>query len=154
MTVFSEQLTCSLCGCVWIGILGSPLRQAAVHATASEWIVPPYHAPGTVVELVKEQLAAAWAAKVRLPVADHDPYNHPRERGKKDSGAVAVAPPPNCAAREGQAREVGPKPDPERSAPSPVTAPRRQVRALCLRNTTRSRRKCRRNPPMSGFCAF
>src|SRR5256886_1766363 len=58
------------CGSVRIGS-GGPLGQAAVHATASEGIVPPVPAPRTIVELVKEQLAAAWALKVRLSVADH-----------------------------------------------------------------------------------
>jgi hypothetical protein len=33
--------SCFLCGCVWIGILGRPLRQATMHAMASEWIVLP-----------------------------------------------------------------------------------------------------------------
>lgn len=41
-------------GCVRIGIHGSPLRQAAMHATANEWIVLPYLAPGTIVEFLKE----------------------------------------------------------------------------------------------------
>jgi len=112
-----ENAGMCLSRCVWIGVLGSPLRQTAVHATASEWIVPPYHAPGTVVELVKEQLAAAWAAKVRLLVTDDGPCEHPHERSEKDCGAVAVARPAECAAHEGQAREVGHKSDPERPTP-------------------------------------
>ena len=103
--------------CVWIGVLGSPLRQAAVHATASEWIVLPCHAPGTVVELVKEQLAAAWAAKVKLLIPDRAPYHHPHEGSNEDCGAAAFAAPPKCAVHKGQGREVGRKPDPERSAP-------------------------------------
>ena len=122
--------------CLWIGILSSPLRQAAVHAAASEWIVLPIPAPGTLVELAKELIAAAWAAKVRLLVADGGPREHPHESGQKDRGAVAVAHPAKYAAHIGQAREEGHKSNPERPAPEPVQQWRHAARIGAVRHVS------------------